>query len=182
MPTPATSNDHRVFENLTRRRCKVPEVKARVIRERIDRELDSLRAQSQFRTLDISSGVNLSSNDYLGLSTDPRLKQSLMETVAQGPRTGSTGSRLLTGNSRDWQELESTFAEFARTEAALYFGSGYAANVGLLSSLLKPGDVVFSDALNHASLIDGIRLSGGGKSYLPALRSAISGTRAPRAR
>ena len=64
-------------------------------------------------------------------------------------------------------KLESEFAEFAGTESALYFGSGYAANVGLLSSVLRPGDVVFSDALNHASLIDGIRLSGARKVIYP---------------
>ena len=58
-------------------------------------------------------------------------------------------------------------AGHAGTEAALYFGSGYAANVGLLSAILKPGDVVFSDALNHASLIDGMRLSGATKVIYP---------------
>ncbi len=81
---------------------------------------------------------------------------------------GSTGSRLLSGNARDWEELESEFARFAGTEAALYFGSGYAANIGLLSSILRPGDMVFSDALNHASLIDGMRLSGATENYLSA--------------
>src|SRR6202034_678595 len=74
---------------------------------------------------------------------------------------------LLSGNSREWVDLESMFAGFAGTEAALYFGSGYAANVGLLSSVLGPGDLVFSDALNHASLIDGIRLSRSGKVIYP---------------
>jgi 8-amino-7-oxononanoate synthase len=62
-----------------------------------------------------------------------------------------------------WEEIEQEFAEFAGTEAALYFGSGYAANVGLLTSILSKNDVVFSDELNHASLIDGIRLSGAHK-------------------
>ena len=87
----------------------------------------------------------------------------LAEAVAAAPRMGSTGSRMLSGNSAEWMALESEFAEFAGTEAALYFGSGYAANVGLLSSMLRRGDVVFSDALNHASLIDGMRLSGATK-------------------
>jgi 8-amino-7-oxononanoate synthase len=138
--------------------------------QRIARELDSLREQSQFRTLETSdknARVNLCSNDYLGLSTDPRLKQAVLEAVARAERIGSTGSRLLSGNSREWEEIESEFAAFAGTEAALYFGSGYAANIGLLSSLLKPGDTVFSDALNHASLIDGIRLSGAAKVIYP---------------
>jgi 8-amino-7-oxononanoate synthase len=133
----------------------------------MNRELDVLREQSQFRSLAIPGGIDLSSNDYLGLAGDPRLKSALAEVVAQGARVGATGSRLLSGNSREWEDLERDFAEFAGTEAALYFGSGYAANLGLLTSVLKPGDIVFSDALNHASLIDGIRLSGAQKVIYP---------------
>lgn len=139
----------------------------RTIAHRIERELDSLRAQAQFRALEIPSGINLCSNDYLGLAADPRLKQAILDAVARADSAGATGSRLLSGNSREWEELESRFAEFAGTEAALYFGSGYAANLGLLSSLLKPGDIVFSDARNHASLIDGIRLSRAEKIIYP---------------
>lgn len=133
------------------------------IEQRIARDLDSLRSMWQFRTLDIPDGIDLSSNDYLGLACDPRLKEALIESVQRVDRVGATGSRLLSGNAREWQELETEFAEFAGTEAALYFGSGYAANLGLLSSILKPGDVVFSDEMNHASLIDGMRLSGARK-------------------
>jgi 8-amino-7-oxononanoate synthase len=149
----------------------VRDISEGVIQKRIARELESLGEQSQLRTLEIinrvQGGINLSSNDYLGLSTDPRLKQALREAVARTESAGSTGSRLLSGNSCVWEELESEFAGFAGTEAALYFGSGYAANVGLLSSLLRPGDTVFSDALNHASLIDGIRLSRAAKVIYP---------------
>ncbi|MGH9560336.1 MAG: aminotransferase class I/II-fold pyridoxal phosphate-dependent enzyme, partial [Terracidiphilus sp.] len=130
---------------------------------RIARELDELREHSQFRTLEIPDGIDLSSNDYLGLAYDPRLKQAAIESIARAERVGGTGSRLLSGNAREWENLEAEFAAFAGTEAALYFGSGYAANLGLLSSLLKRGDVVFSDAMNHASLIDGMRLSGATK-------------------
>src|SRR5207302_5360215 len=71
----------------------------------------------------------------------------------------STGSRLLSGHTTAWDDLETTFARFTGTEAALYFNSGFSANTGLLSSILDSSDVVFSDALNHASLIDGLRLS-----------------------
>src|SRR5712664_3251531 len=133
-------------------------------------ELDSLRERAQFRALDVvdrTAEINLCSNDYLGLSDDPRLKHAVLEAVARTETVASTGSRLLSGNSRQWEGVESEFAAFAGTETALYFGSGYAANVGLLSSLLKPGDTVFSDALNHASLIDGIRLSGAEKIIYP---------------
>ena len=135
--------------------------------ERMAKELGVLRQRSQLRALETLEGINLCSNDYLGLATDPRLKQAVLEAVGKTQAVGSTGSRLLSGNSREWEELETEFASFAGTEAALYFGSGYAANVGLLSSILKPGDIVFSDAMNHASLIDGIRLSGAKKIIYP---------------
>ena len=137
------------------------------ISNRIADDLDRLRGESQLRTLEIPSGINLCSNDYLWLACDPRLKRAAIEAVSRAESVGSTGSRLLSGNSRDWEELESDFARFAGTDAALYFGSGYAANVGLLGSVLKHGDVVFSDALNHASLIDGIRLSNAFKVKYP---------------
>jgi 8-amino-7-oxononanoate synthase len=130
-------------------------------------ELAELREQSQFRELEILCGVNLSSNDYLGLTTRAEFKQAVVDAVARANSVGSTGSRLLSGNAREWEELETEFAQFAGTESALYFGSGYAANVGLLSSILKPGDVVFSDECNHASLIDGMRLSGAKKVIYP---------------
>jgi 8-amino-7-oxononanoate synthase len=166
----------------------VPDARRSAIERRIARELESLREQAQFRTLEIldgTDGLNLSSNDYLGLSTDPRLKQATIEAVARAGRVGSTGSRLLSGNSRECEEIEAEFAAFAGTEAAVYFGSGYLANIGLFSSLLRPGDTVFSDARNHASLIDGMRLSGATKIIYPhgdleflegALRAAANGT------
>jgi 8-amino-7-oxononanoate synthase len=148
----------------------VPEIRNSALGRRILRELDSLRERAQFRALerlDRTVGVNLCSNDYLGLSGNARLKQVVLEAVASAEAVGSTGSRLLSGNFREWEDIESEFADFAGTETALYFGSGYAANVGLLSCLLRPGDIVFSDALNHASLIDGIRLSGAEKIVYP---------------
>jgi 8-amino-7-oxononanoate synthase len=137
------------------------------LQSRIEGDLDRLREQSQLRTLEIPDGINLCSNDYLGLAVDSRLKRAVIEAVAHAESVGSTGSRLLSGNSREWEELESDFARFAGTEAALYFGSGYAANIGLLGSIVKHGDIVFSDALNHASLIDGIRLSNAFKVKYP---------------
>src|SRR5580693_1977774 len=109
------------------------------------------------------ASVNLCSNDYLGLSESEELRAAVIEAVHTAPRVGGTGSRLLSGHLRDWDRLEQEFADFAGTESALYFGSGYAANVGLLTSILRKDDVVFSDELNHASLIDGMRLSGARK-------------------
>jgi 8-amino-7-oxononanoate synthase len=145
----------------------VPDPVENDLRERMAQELEELREKSQLRALDHLRGINLCSNDYLGLAADPRLYRAILEAVVNAEAVGSTGSRLLSGNSPEWEELEAEFAGFAGTEAAVYFGSGYAANVGLLSSILKPGDVVFSDALNHASLIDGMRLSGVQKVIYP---------------
>jgi 8-amino-7-oxononanoate synthase len=125
--------------------------------------LRGLEARNQRRSLAEIAGVNLCSNDYLGLAEDPRLKAAVLEAVHDVARVGGTGSRLLSGHAAVWDELEQEFAEFAGTETALYFGSGYAANVGLLTSMVRRDDVVFSDELNHASLIDGIRLSGARK-------------------
>jgi 8-amino-7-oxononanoate synthase len=131
--------------------------------------LRGLEAQSRRRSLAGIQGVNFCSNDYLGLAGRPALKKAVAEAVLAATRVGGTGSRLLSGQAAVWDELEEEFARFAGTEAALYFGSGYAANLGLLTSLLKKEDLVFSDALNHASLIDGMRLSGARKVVYPHL-------------
>src|ERR1700730_12793008 len=125
--------------------------------------LRELEARSQRRTLAEIRGVNLCSNDYLGLAEHPGLKEAAMEAMSGATRMGGTGSRLLSGHAAVWNELEEEFAAFAGSEAALYFGSGYAANIGLLTSLAGKNDVIFSDTLNHASIIHGIRLSGARK-------------------
>lgn len=132
-------------------------------------ELTALEEKSQLRRLARMEGVNLSSNDYLGLSTDPRLARAVTAALETGSPVASTGSRLLSGNTGEWEELEAAFARFIGTEAALFFGSGYAANLGLLGAILRPDDVVFSDESNHASLIDGIRLSRARKVIFPHL-------------
>jgi 8-amino-7-oxononanoate synthase len=129
------------------------------IHQRIHAELSELESRVQLRELQMVHGIDFSSNDYLGLATDPRLKQALAEGVEYSARLASTGSRLLSGHSEAWTRVEQDFAQWVGADAALYFTSGYAANVGLLSALLQPGDIVFSDSANHASLIDGIRLA-----------------------
>lgn len=131
--------------------------------------LRALEERNQFRTLAETQGVNFCSNDYLGIAHHPLLRETLGKAVQNAKRFGGTGSRLLSGQTRDWMHLEEHFASFAGTESALYFTSGYAANMGLLSSLVTKDDVVFSDALNHASLIDGMRLSGARKVIYPHL-------------
>ncbi len=131
--------------------------------------LRQLEARDRRRSLGEIAGVNLCSNDYLGLAESDALRAAVLDAVKQAARVGGTGSRLLSGHLDVWDELEQEFAEFAGTEAALYFGSGYAANIGLLTSVLRKSDIVFSDELNHASLIDGIRLSGARKAIYPHL-------------
>ncbi len=133
------------------------------------KDLCALEERSLCRTLAEIRGINFCSNDYLGLAEHPALRQSLLESVSQASRVGGTGSRLLSGQTEDWRELEERFAEFAGTEAALFFTTGYAANLGLLGSLVGKDDVIYSDALNHASLIDGMRLAGARKVIYPHL-------------
>ena len=102
--------------------------------------------------------VNFSSNDYLSLAGDPRLAAAA-RLSADAYGSGAGASRLIVGDTDEHQALEAAAARFSGTEAARLFNSGYAANVGVLQALLGEGDVVFSDELNHASLIDGCRLS-----------------------
>jgi 8-amino-7-oxononanoate synthase len=137
--------------------------------DRMAATLAALREADQFRDLRRVAGIPLSSNDYLALAMHPELKDAITRAVSEDARVASTGSRLLSGNDARWEQLESDFAAFVGAEAALYFPSGYTANIGLLSSVLKPLDTVFSDAANHASLIDGIRLSHAKRVVFPHL-------------
>ena len=152
--------------------------------EALNRELQAglreLESRSQRRNLVEISGVNLCSNDYLGLADHPALREAAIQGLRDANRAGGTGSRLLSGHAAVWNELEEEFADFAGSEAALYFGSGYAANIGLLTSLAGKNDVIFSDALNHASIIDGIRLSGARKIIYPHRDLNASGNRVER--
>jgi glycine C-acetyltransferase/8-amino-7-oxononanoate synthase len=100
----------------------------------------------------------LCSNNYLGLADHPRVRQAAAE-AAERYGAGAGASRLISGSMTLHRTLEGRLAEFKRTEAALLFGSGYLANTGTVAALAGRGDVVFSDELNHASIIDGCRLS-----------------------
>ena len=100
----------------------------------------------------------LSSNSYLGLCNDDRLKQAALDAIEKYG-VGSGGSRLTTGSYEIHQKLEEEIASFKGTEAALLFNTGYMANVGAISSIADKSWVIFSDSLNHASIIDGCRLS-----------------------
>jgi glycine C-acetyltransferase len=137
----------------------------------LDAELDEVRAQGLYRPLrvldaeqkahtsiDHRSVVNLSSNNYLGLTTHPRLRERAREALdALGVGTGSV--RTIAGTMAIHVELERRLAAFKQTDAAVVFQSGFTANAGTVSSLLGRDDVIVSDELNHASIIDGARLS-----------------------
>jgi 8-amino-7-oxononanoate synthase len=109
-------------------------------------------------TLDGAEVLLLCSNNYLGLADHPRVRQAAAD-AAERFGAGSGASRLISGNMSIHERLEHRLADFAGYEAALLFGSGYLANLGTVSALVGRGQVVFSDELNHASLIDGCRIS-----------------------
>jgi 8-amino-7-oxononanoate synthase len=143
-------------------------------------ELAELEAKSQRRHLKVVDEVlpggkvrvdgqvllNLSSNDYLGLSQDPRIIQAAQAAAAKWG-AGAGASRLVVGHLALHQAVEAKLADFKGTEAAVIFPTGYMANVGTIAALAGPGDVILSDRLNHASIYDGIKLSGAALQRFP---------------
>ena len=137
----------------------------------LGRELDALKQQNLYRrlrildeeqkahtTFDGRSVVNLSSNNYLGLTTHPKLRARAMEALERYG-VGSGSVRTIAGTMAIHMELERRLAEFKKVESVVVFQSGFAANAGTVSAILSKEDVVISDELNHASIIDGCRLS-----------------------
>ncbi len=108
--------------------------------------------------LDGKPVLMLSSNNYLGLADHPRVREAAADAAMRWG-VGAGASRLVSGTMTIHRRLEERLAEFKRRESALLFGSGFLANAGVIAALARPGDVVFSDELNHASIIDGCRLS-----------------------
>src|SRR5437667_5282546 len=134
-------------------------------------ELDSLKQQGLYRQLRVLEGeqrpkttfdhrqvVNLSSNNYLGLTTHPKLRDAAIEATRRFG-VGSGSVRTIAGTMEIHMELERRLAAFKKTEAVVVFQSGFAANAGTVAAVLTRDDVVVSDELNHASIIDGARLS-----------------------
>ena len=109
--------------------------------------------------LDNKKLLNLSSNNYLGLADNKLITKEFLKNGGAEFSFGSASARLLTGNLPIYQELETLLANLYKKDKALIFNSGYHANVGITSSIVSKGDVIFSDKLNHASIIDGLRLS-----------------------
>ena len=142
-------------------------------------ELNTLREQGLYRSLRILESrqeaeskfdgrmvVNLSSNNYLGLTTHPKLVEAAIQAIRDFG-VGSGSVRTIAGTMAIHMELERRLAEFKKTEAVVVFQSGFAANAGTVSAILTKDDVVISDALNHASIIDGCRLSRAGIKVFP---------------
>lgn len=139
--------------------------------EEIVSELGELRKQGLYRRLRVVAGEQgsrvvvdgrdvmlLCSNNYLGLANHPCLKEAAIKAVERYG-TGSGAARLVSGNMELHEALERRIAEFKGTESALVFNSGYAANTGIIPALVGRGDIIFSDRLNHASILDGAVLS-----------------------
>jgi 8-amino-7-oxononanoate synthase len=151
----------------------------------LEGELAALEQKGLLRTppatAETSSGLlDLCSNDYLGYARDPW-------PAADPARSGAGASRLVSGNLTAHEEAEHAIASWLGAESALLFSSGYAANLGTIAALAGPSDVVISDALNHASLIDGCRLSGASIRVVPhldlgAMESALASSASARRR
>ena len=138
----------------------------------LERELEKIRSQNLYRSLTPPKGLDFCSNDYLGFSRDPRFRTAILEKLEQatGPDSvSSPASRLLRGNTSRHQALEQRLSGFKGTEAALIFPTGYQTNIGVFTALVRSQDRVLSDAQNHASIIDGLRLSGCQKIVFPHL-------------
>ncbi|KAK3819831.1 MAG: 8-amino-7-oxononanoate synthase [Benniella sp.] len=144
------------------------------IEHQLRAQLESRKARSLLRSLVVipESSADFSSNDFLGLARSPALNSRFLEELASFPKhappLGSTGSRLLDGNSRYAEDLEAIIADFHHAEAALIFNSGFDANVGFFSSVPQPGDVILYDEYIHASVHDGMKVTRAGtkKAFL----------------
>ena len=142
--------------------------------ERIKEELRLLEDNGQFRQIpnieSKTSGklfiegkeyINFASNDYLNISTNTELIEEFFRFLDKKPLMSSASARLLSGTSAEYNKLEQTVANLFKKESCLIFNTGYQCNLGVINTLCKKGDVIFSDKLNHASIIDGMRLSEG---------------------
>jgi len=132
---------------------------------RLDRLALDRAAAGRTRTITPAAGLDFSSNDYLGLRRDPRLAQAA-EQAAKDWGSGAGGARLLRGGSPVHDQLEAALAAWKGQEAALLFNTGFQCNATVIPALTGAGDGVFSDALNHASIVDGCRLARAGGAHL----------------
>lgn len=128
-----------------------------MMHERFETDLRHLADQGRFRALRGHSGMDFTSNDYLGLAESSELRQAAAAALARGLPIGSGGSRLLRGNHPEHDALEREAAAYFGAESSLYFSSGYVANFAIFSTLPQRGDLVVHDELIHASVHEGLR-------------------------
>jgi len=126
--------------------------------------LSQLKSQNRYRSLSLPNGIDLTSNDYLGMTAHPNLRAAAIEALQGGMDIGAAGSRLLRGHTKPHQDLEDFAANHFGAGAALYFSSGFQANYAMLTTLPKRGDIILYDALVHASMRDGLK-AGDAKSF-----------------
>ncbi|TGL59946.1 aminotransferase class I/II-fold pyridoxal phosphate-dependent enzyme [Leptospira jelokensis] len=132
--------------------------------QEIQKKLDSIKEKQLFRETKTYHGIDFCSNDYLGLATNSRMME-YYHSLSNVYPFGSTASRLVRGNYDSMDLFENEFASFVEGEAALLVSNGFVANFGLIDSIAAPDCYVFTDRLNHASILDGIRISGAKKKY-----------------
>jgi 8-amino-7-oxononanoate synthase len=120
-------------------------------------ELGALKADDRLRSLKPRAGVDFSSNDYLGLASNPRMRKAISAAIEAGTPIGAGGSRLLRGNCAEHENLETEAARFFGAEAAIFFATGYTANFAVLTTLPQRGDLLVLDQLVHASIHEGAR-------------------------
>ena len=130
----------------------------------IQEELKKIKEKNLYRVLKLNSGIDFSSNDYLKLSEDKNLIKKFKEGIELFG-LGSTASRLIRGHREIFEELEKKFSIWVNSEASLFVSNGYMANLGLLECLADARSFILTDRLNHASIIDGIRVSNAKKIY-----------------
>ncbi len=149
------------------------------LQQYVQGELNTLREKGVFRRprvleteqkatviMDGREVITLSSNNYLGLTVHPKLKEAAIRAIEKYG-VGSGAVRTIAGTMTLHRELEEKLARFKHAEAALTFQSGYTTNLGVISALMQEGDIIVSDSLNHASIIDGTRLSKAGRKVFP---------------
>ena len=149
-----------------------------LIEERLRNELSALEQKQRKRDLRLSDAIDFTSNDYLGLTKSPVIRERVIKALAEGMPLGSGGSRLLRGNHKWHEQAEKDFAQFEGVEEALFFSSGYAANMAVLTAVPTRHDLILYDTMVHASIKEGIHASHAAKisfehNSVSSLRSIV---------
>jgi 8-amino-7-oxononanoate synthase len=129
------------------------------MKEKFEKELLKIKSLNNYRELCLASGIDFSSNDYLGLSNHPKIKEVIINALNANTAIGSGGSRLLTGNKKEHIELEGFAADYFNSQACLFFSSGFLANYTIFTALPNRHDLIIYDGLIHASVREGIKAS-----------------------